>query len=209
MTIKTRDRIIIAARQMFNDLGYGNVTTAALAAKVGIAEGNLWYHFNNKNALLHAITENFNDHIAHRLSFRPSQTPDADIIGEYLILLNHYETELREYRFLYRDQVDFNDHNNAMLSRLPEFYRATQDQLKQFYEGMIAASILDWAQDRVADLTVNATIIIRFALEYQRENGQPVDAGSGAVRRVFAQHLTLFEHRLLPQAAQRLRAAFT
>ena len=209
MTIKTRDRIIIAARQMFNDLGYGNVTTAALAAKVGIAEGNLWYHFNNKNALLHAITESFNDHIAHRLSFRPSQTPDADIIGEYLILLNHYETELREYRFLYRDQVDFNDHSNAMLSRLPEFYRATQDQLKQFYEGMIAASILDWAQDRVADLTVNATIIIRFALEYQRENGQPVDAGSGAVRRVFAQHLTLFEHRLLPQAAQRLRAAFT
>jgi AcrR family transcriptional regulator len=209
MTIKTRDRIIIAARQMFNELGYGNVTTAALAAKVGIAEGNLWYHFNNKSALLHAITENFNDHITHRLSFRPSQAADADIIGEYLNLLNHYETELREYRFLYRDQVDFNDHSNAMLDRLPEFYRATKDQLKQFYVGMIAASILDWADDRIDDLTVNATIIIRFALEYQRENGQPVDAGSGAVRRVFAQHLTLFEHRLVPQAAQRLRAAFS
>ena len=37
--------------------------------------------------------------------------------------------------------------------------------------------------------------------------GVPVGAGSGAVQRTLKQHLTLFEHRLDPQAAARLNAA--
>ena len=45
MAVRTRDRIIDTARQLFNRLHYANVTTAMLADAVGIAEGNLWYHF--------------------------------------------------------------------------------------------------------------------------------------------------------------------
>ena len=53
--LKTRDRIVEAARRLFNERGYGEVTTAALASHLGTAEGNLRYHFKTKRALLEAI----------------------------------------------------------------------------------------------------------------------------------------------------------
>ena len=53
--MKTRDRIIATALRLFNEVGYGAVTTAALAEHLGMAEGNLWYHFKTKRALLDAI----------------------------------------------------------------------------------------------------------------------------------------------------------
>src|SRR5882672_10032378 len=41
---KTRVRILSACRQLFNERGLSNVTTADIANAVGINEGNLYYH---------------------------------------------------------------------------------------------------------------------------------------------------------------------
>ena len=68
--MKTRDRIVEAARDLFNLQGYGAITTATLAAHLGIAEGNLWYHFKTRRALLDAIAEQFSKAIEARLAFR-------------------------------------------------------------------------------------------------------------------------------------------
>ena len=57
--MKTKDRILETARELFNARRFGNVTTAELAAECGIAEGNLWYHYKNKRALLEAIAGQF------------------------------------------------------------------------------------------------------------------------------------------------------
>ena len=57
--MRTRERIVEQALLLFNEQGYGAVTTAALAAHCGIAEGNLWYHFKTKRALLDAIGERY------------------------------------------------------------------------------------------------------------------------------------------------------
>ena len=76
--MKTRDRILETARDLFNARRFGNVTTAELAAECGIAEGNLWYHFKNKRALLEAITERFLTDVEDRLSRLPS---DPDLSG--------------------------------------------------------------------------------------------------------------------------------
>ena len=59
MARDTRKRIMQTALKLFNEYRYGNITTAALAAEVGIAEGNLWYHFKTKRALFEALNEEF------------------------------------------------------------------------------------------------------------------------------------------------------
>jgi hypothetical protein len=68
---------------------------------------------------------------------------------------------------------------------------------------MVRVGLLDWPEDRIDHLTVNAVILIRFGLEYFRETQQAFD--SGAVEQTLLQHLTLFEHQLDPAAAKRLR----
>ena len=98
--IKTRDRIVEVARGLFNEQGYGAVSTAALAEACGIAEGNLWYHYKTRRALLDAIGERFALAIEARLALRPASDP----VGDYAAMVSAMMAEFRDFRFLYRDQ---------------------------------------------------------------------------------------------------------
>lgn len=55
--MKTRDRIVTAALQLFNEQGTRAVSTNHIAAAVGISPGNLYHHFRNKEDIIRAIFE--------------------------------------------------------------------------------------------------------------------------------------------------------
>ena len=206
MARNTRDRILAEARRLFNEQGYSNVTTAALAASVGIAEGNLWYHFKNKSALLEALISQFEVDIGERLTLRPGVASDeAALLDDYMAFVLAFGRELREWRFLYRDHIEYGDNGPRMADLQPGWYSSNYQQLESYYARMIDAGLLDWPRSRLDDLVTNATIIFRFSLEYFKESGQPVAVGSGAVTKALTQHLTLFEHRMDPDVAKRLR----
>ncbi len=201
--MKTKDRIVEGARLLFNEQGYGAVTTAALAAHLGMAEGNLWYHFKTKRALLEALGEQFAAAIDRRLDMRPG----ADPLSAYVDLLRALMAEFRHFRFLYRDQSGYGEHAEVVGKRAPEWLRRTFEQLEAHQAALVTAGLLDWPRERLRDLAINATIIVRYGLEHYRELGEPTGEGSGTVRRTLRRHLTLFEHRLTDEAAAQLHAA--
>ncbi|MEL7545890.1 MAG: TetR/AcrR family transcriptional regulator [Pseudomonadota bacterium] len=203
--MKTRDRILETARELFNAERFGNVTTADLAKACGIAEGNLWYHFKNKRALLEALTDAFLDEVEPRLARLPSD-PDRILI-DYADMLKTLMSEIRRFRFLYRDQADYGEHTDRLLQRLPGIYRDTQDQFQAFLHGMKKAGHLTLEQKEIPSLATNIAIIMRYHLEYLRESGQDSDEGSGAVQSAMQHHLTLFEHALTRSAKHQLEAA--
>ncbi len=81
--MKTQDRIIHAALALFNQHGEPNITTNHIAADLGISPGNLYYHFRNKEAIIHSIFDQYAQDLA--LAFDPSQ-PQEDTQA----LLQHY-----------------------------------------------------------------------------------------------------------------------
>ena len=197
--MRTRDRIILKARQVFNREGYGAVTTAALAQACGIAEGNLWYHFKTKRDLLGAIAEEFAERIEARLARRPDP---ADPLASYCAMLHDLMQELRDYRFLYRDQPHYGEHVEPIASRVAQWLVRTEDAIEAHLAALVDAGLLEWKRERLRDLAVNATIIMRYGLEHYTELGQP----QGAVRKTLLQQLTLFEEALDRGAAQQIRA---
>mgnify|MGYP000706305408 CR=1 FL=1 len=199
----TRDRIVEQARHLFNEQGYEAVTTAALAAHLGMAEGNLWYHFKTKRALLDAIGARYAEVIEQRLRM----VPGADAVASYAALLGTMMAEFRAFRFLYRDQRSYGQLAELIEQNARQWTEITFAQLEAHLAALVDAGLLDWPRERLGDVAINATIILRYGLEHYREMGVPVGAGSGAVQRTLKQHLTLFEHRLDPQAAARLNAA--
>ena len=200
---KTKDRIAETARVLFNEQGYGAVSTAALAAACGIAEGNLWYHYKTRRALLDAIGERFALAIEARLDLRPASDP----VGDYAAMVAAMMTEFRDFRFLYRDQQSYGEHAEVVRINAPDWTVRTFDQLALYLTALVGAGQLDWPRERLRDLAVNATIILRYGLEHYREMGEATGSGTGSVQRTLRRHLTLFEHRLEPAAAQRLHAA--
>jgi len=203
--MKTRDRIVETARTLFNEQGYGAVSTAALAAACGMAEGNLWYHFKTRRALLDALSERFASMVEARLALAPGGDP----VASYARLLEAVMTEFRDFRFLYRDQPSYGEHGEPIAARAPEWIERTYRQLEQHYAALVGTRLLDWPADRLRDLAINATIILRYGLDHYRELGEPTGSGTGAVRRTLLRHLTLFEDRLESGAAARLRRAIT
>jgi len=201
--MRTRDKIVEQARLLFNEQGYGVVTTAALAAHCGIAEGNLWYHFKTKRALLDALGERFASAIEPRLTL----VPEGDPLAAYARLLAALMAEFRDFRFLYRDQQSYGEHAGTIRERAPDWLERTYLQLEAHLAALVKAGLLDWPRERLRYLAVNATIVLRYGLEHTRELGAPTGLGSGAVRRMLVQHLTLFEHQLTPEAAATLRRA--
>ena len=202
MAATTREKIVDTARQLFNRLHYGHVTTAMLAEAVGISEGNLWYHFKTKRDLLEAITERFLERNAARLGIRPD---GKDVIASYVRYLEALAGELRDFRFLYRDQADCGAHTDALEERLPDIYRQSLENFCDFFRAMRDHGLLDVGEDEIEDLAINSIIIIRYQLEYLRESGQADTEGSGAVSRGIRQHLTLLSYRLNPAANTELQ----
>ena len=55
--MNTRARILDVARRRFNARGVAQTTNLEIAAAVGIAVGNLWYHFRTREALVAALAQ--------------------------------------------------------------------------------------------------------------------------------------------------------
>lgn len=203
--MKTRDRIVLKARHLFNKQGYGNVTIATLAAHLGIAEGNLWYHFKTKRMILAAISEEYARAIESRLALIPSG--DSNIVADYAALIHAVMAEIRAFRFLFRDQADYGEHVQLITTHARDWIGRSYAQLESYLTVMVEKELLDWPTERLADLAVNATIILRYGLEHYREMGEPTEEGTGAIQKTLNRHLTLFAHALKPDASKQLLRA--
>ncbi len=200
--MKTRQKILLTARNLFNEQHFGRVTTAALAEAVGIAEGNLWYHFKSKRALLDALTEDFIEQAQGRLALRPAE--GSSILNDYTSMLNALASEQRQYRFLYRDQADYGEHTDVLIDALPRIYADTFDQFRAFFDAMAQAGhFIDPTKDR-EDLISASILVIRYHLEFQREMGNDATKGSGVVQGALLLHLSMLAPHLRASALNAL-----
>lgn len=55
----TRGRILAAAQELAREVGPGNLSLDAVAARAGVSKGGLLYHFPSKNRLMRALVEDF------------------------------------------------------------------------------------------------------------------------------------------------------
>ncbi len=53
--MKTKDRILEAALELFNEKGTTEISTHHIATKCGISPGNLYYHFSNKEEIIREL----------------------------------------------------------------------------------------------------------------------------------------------------------
>lgn len=143
--MNTRDRIIEAAIRLFNEKGTKPVTTNHIAAECGISPGNLYYHFNNKEAIIRAIFEQMTqvsveDYGAISTRYEPG-TPEG-IAGTFAFIQKFNW----RYRFFKRELT-------ALVMADPllgEQFRATNDIMR----GMIRDAIdRGLAAGRVKPLT--------------------------------------------------------
>lgn len=200
---KTKDRIVTEALSAFNTLRYANVTTAMLADRLGMAEGNLWYHFRTKRDLLDAIQARFVTASGAHLA---AVADIADPVDAYIAYLRVWRDLFAQYAFMFRDRADYGAHSPDMAAALPALYDAIEAAVTGIYTRLTAQGLLDMAPDDAADFILNGILITRYYMEFQdeRQNAQAPDPA-----KAITQHLTLLKGRLDPGALQKIRSALS
>ena len=62
--MKTRDKIITTAINLFNLHGTKAVSTNHISKEMGISPGNLYYHFSNKNDIIRSIAKKLSNELS-------------------------------------------------------------------------------------------------------------------------------------------------
>lgn len=83
---RTRERICIAAREVFLSMGFGAATVEQIALAAGVQRSTLYNHFCDKNEILAAIGEDYFvgvSEIVRRLPPQPSRSEIDEWIGNF------------------------------------------------------------------------------------------------------------------------------
>jgi len=199
---KTRDKILKTALKEFNERGFGNVSLADLAAAAGIAKGNLWYHFKDKEALLEALNAAYIERLEWRKTLWPE--PGREIEG-FAELLRTITDEIRDFRFMFRDQSSYGEHSQTLLDELAKIYDDAMRQFTAFIEALRRDKRIEIADNQLAPLVFNLTLGLRYHLEFLREIGQSNDPKSGGVESALQQCATHFDGKMAPAALKKFR----
>ncbi|MBC3197566.1 TetR/AcrR family transcriptional regulator [Pseudomonas poae] len=197
--MKTRDRILECALQLFNHKGEPNVSTMEVANEMGISPGNLYYHFHGKEPLVLGLFERFQTELA------PLLDPPADAHLEpqdYWLFLHLIVERMAYYRFLFQDLSNL----AGRLPKLAKGIRHLLTALKRTLASLLARLKADGQlvsdTQALGQLVEQITLTLLFSLDYQRVLGRV-----GEVRVVVYQIMMLVAPHLLPpirQATERL-----
>ncbi|ART80328.1 TetR/AcrR family transcriptional regulator [Oceanisphaera avium] len=159
----TKQRIIAAALQLFNEQGEANVTTNHIAAHLGMSPGNLYYHFRNKNHIISAIFQQYSGHL--RQSFAPVSEPTSPAMWFHYLDATFYG--MWEFRFFYANL-------NDILQRDPELhkqYLLAQQELTINLQALLSAlnrqQVLMIPEAEIAPLTDVLKLLASFWVSYQ------------------------------------------
>ena len=133
--MSTKQRILDQALLQFNTEGVERITTRHIAKELGISQGNLHYHFPNKDAL---ISHLFTDFLSE--TERAKKFPKSDLQNpvEVIDSMTDNFNIMLKYQFLFRD-------NEVVWRRVPEI-KADVIQLFQSYKLRIIELIATYKQ---------------------------------------------------------------
>ena len=155
--MKTRDRIIHSATELFNDQGERNITTNHIAAHMGISPGNLYYHFRNKEDIIHSIFDQYARHLSE--SFVPTRNREItlqDLMG-YLDAIFYL---MWQFRFFYANLPDILSRDEPLQHK----YLKAQEQLRAAVEALLRSlregGIIDVSDEDLPDLGQTIKMVV-------------------------------------------------
>ncbi len=157
----TRDRILDCCRDLFNERGPAEVTTAEIATAVGISEGNLHYHFRRKEQIVTALFAQFEAALdrAGDGGKDLGKLPQA-----YRAYLAGWFNAMWEWRLFYAASI----YRLApeLRPRLKYMTDKGQGQVRHTLRGLTEEGVLRATPEEIDRLVVNAWIVASYWIDY-------------------------------------------
>jgi len=189
----TKDRILDAALNLFNERGTDTVTTNHIAEALSMSPGNLYYHYRNKAEIVRALFARIEAEWATNYAVPPATTPSIAMMEA--MVAGNFEIQAR-YRFFFRDLT-------LLLNADPELaalYRANREQgignTRVLISLFVSAGVLNpiGEDEAIDDLAQLLWLVGDFWLVFKDTGGSeflPADMDQGVrmFRRLLTPHL--------------------
>lgn len=122
---QTKDNIFTAATELFNELGFENVTIREICKRAGVALGTFYLHFKSKHEILYNVYKKADDIYEHdQISLRNDLDTFAKIIELIRMQLSmasifHLKSDAIKQLYIYQLESD----NTYFLSEDRKFYK--------------------------------------------------------------------------------------
>ena len=164
-TPSTRARVLQACRHLFNERGPANVTTAQIAAAVGINEGNLYYYFKRKEQIVVTLFDEF-EAAMEQAATKGLEAP-ADP-GRYSFYLTGWFQLMWEYRFFYRDSGALFRLAPSLRERMRRITEHGQQNVRRVLADMVLDGMMHANAKEIDRLVINSWIVATYWIEYLR-----------------------------------------
>ncbi|MDV7104222.1 TetR/AcrR family transcriptional regulator [Vibrio sp. TH_r3] len=162
--MKTRDKIVLASLELFNEHGERNITTNHIAAHIEISPGNLYYHFRNKQEIVRDIFDCYSAELLER--FTPVESEE-----ESLVLLKRYLdsifTLMWKYRFFYANLPEILQRDESLHERYLSVQEKLRKNLHAIFVGFVELKLLDVDKQEAISLVTTLHLVASSWLGYR------------------------------------------
>ncbi len=193
--VSTKDRILDVSLVLLNEKGPDRVTTAEIARGVGINEGNLYYHFKTKEALLVALFSRLEaDAAAFMLEVGTNGAKEA---GAYATFMRRWFSIVWEHRYIFRDLPGLLATAPSLAEPIGILSKAMRLSVEATLQHMAEAGLIDVPESEASQLLANVWIVSTYWAVYLNlqegvEELQPqhLDWGLNQVTSLFRPYLS-------------------
>lgn len=173
--MRTRDRILKTALDLFNESGTAAVSTNHIAEALGMSPGNLYYHFRNKEEIIRAL---FEQQFAHTDAIYALPGDRLPTLSDLQGLVRVTFAMAWDYRFIYRELIALLRRDALLQRRWAEVRARGFAGFHELVALFVAAGVLRDPGDpavvtRLAEL---CWLISEFWLASVEISGEQVDA---------------------------------
>ncbi|WP_394249738.1 TetR/AcrR family transcriptional regulator [Vibrio profundi] len=162
--MKTRDKIVHAALELFNEHGERSITTNHIADHIEISPGNLYYHFRNKQEIVRDIFTLYSEELLER--FTPIRGQQ-----ESLTLLKHYLdsifTLMWKYRFFYANLPEILSRDEQLHEEYISVQERLQTNLVNIMQAFVDMKLLKVNEAEMKSMVTSLHLIASSWLAYQ------------------------------------------
>ena len=161
--LRTKDKILQASIELFNQQGERQITTNHIAAHLGISPGNLYYHFRNKEDIVRQIFKEYAKLLENRLQ-PPSRHSEAlDALAQYLDIV--FELMWR-FHFFYANLPDILSRDPLLQQDYLQVQKGVQIKVVSVLKALKAADVIEIDDADIANFAHTIKLVVTFWISY-------------------------------------------
>jgi AcrR family transcriptional regulator len=200
----TKQKILDASLQLFNENGINNVRLQQIADATGISVGNLAYHFNNKEA----ITESLIANVITSLQELVKQYGKYHSFNDLDFFFKEFYKLCTVYRFFNFDILEIKRNFPTLYELLQPLFNKVKLQLERRFELWLQQRLL-LKESNIKNIASNTWLLMFFLPAEAQVNGKSTNSENLYRRRLWDYLMPYFTAKGSSEFSTTIESAFT